>query len=104
LREFVSRKVTLIIPGAFDTSRMGRVFPQMLDAIEEFKHSVTAGAIREGLSAARRRGVKLGRPMSRNAHHEDVARLRARGMTGRAIGRELGIPSSTAFKIISQLH
>ena len=33
-----------------------------------------------------------------NAHREVVARLRAQGLTGRAIAKELGIPSSTAFK------
>jgi DNA invertase Pin-like site-specific DNA recombinase len=104
LKEFISRKVVLIVPGAFDTSRMGKAFPDTLDAIEEFKRCVAEEAIQAGLSRARRRGVRLGRPMTRNAHYEDMARLRARGMTGRAIGRELGIPSSTAFKIISQLH
>jgi DNA-binding NarL/FixJ family response regulator len=36
-------------------------------------------------------------------HYKEVARLRAQGKTGRAIAAELGIPSSTVFKLIGQL-
>ena len=102
LREFVSRKITLIIPNQrIDTSKVPRqAFLGMLDAIEEFKLSATVESIRAGLAAARKRGARLGRPQTVNPHRGDVARLRARGMTGRAIAKELGIPSSTAFKLI----
>jgi DNA invertase Pin-like site-specific DNA recombinase len=105
LTEFVTRKVTLIIPGAgIDTSKVpGKVFLDTLDAISEFKHSAAVEAIHAGLNRARRRGVRLGRPSTVNAHREDVARLRSQGRTGRSISRELGIPSSTVFKIIGQL-
>ena len=103
LREFVSRKVVVIIPGRINTSEAPQVFLKTLDAISEFKHSAAVEAIHAGLNRARRRGVKLGRPTTVNAHREDVARLRAQGRTGRAIAKELGIPSSTVFKIIGQL-
>jgi DNA invertase Pin-like site-specific DNA recombinase len=104
LREFVTRKVTLIIPGqGIDTSKAGKAFLDMLDAISEFKHSAAVEAIHAGLNRARRRGVRLGRPETMNVHREDVARLRVLGRTGRAIAKELGIPSSTVFKIIGQL-
>jgi DNA invertase Pin-like site-specific DNA recombinase len=96
----------LIIPNSrIDTSKMSsKVFLDMLDAIEEFKHAATVEAINEGLAAAKARGVRLGRPETVNAHREAVARLRAQGRTGRSIAKELGIPSSTAFKIIGQLE
>ena len=77
-----------------------KAFLRMLDAIEEFKHAAATESVRAGLAAARKRGARLGRPQTVNAHRGDVARLRARGMTGRAIAKELGIPSSTAFKLI----
>jgi DNA invertase Pin-like site-specific DNA recombinase len=104
-REFVSRKITLILPSqGIDTSKVPRkVFLDVLDAIEEFKRAATVENIREGLVAARKRGVRLGRPQTVNEHREDVKRLRERGLTGRAIAKELGIPSSTAFKLIGQL-
>ena len=65
---------------------------------------MAAEAIHAGLNRARRRGVKLGRPETVSVHRENVARLRARGLTGRAISKELGVPSSSVFKIIGQLR
>jgi DNA invertase Pin-like site-specific DNA recombinase len=105
LRDFAAHKVALIIPSAgIDTSKVpGKVFLDTLDAISEFKHSAAVEAIHAGLNRARRRGIRLGRPETVNAHREDVARLRSQGRTGRAIAKELGIRSSTVFKIIGQL-
>ena len=102
LREFVSRKIALIIPSqGIDTSKAPRkAITGMLDAIEEFKRASATENICKGLAAARKRGVRLGRPQTVNAHRGEVARLRARGLTGRAIAKELGIPSSTVFKLI----
>jgi DNA invertase Pin-like site-specific DNA recombinase len=103
LREFVSRRIVLIIPGRINTSEAPEVFLKTLDAIEEFKHCVAQEAIEEGLSKARRRGVRLGRPATAHRYREDVAKLRARGLSGRAIGRELSISNASVFKIIGQL-
>jgi DNA invertase Pin-like site-specific DNA recombinase len=102
LREFVSLRVILIIPNSrIDTSKCpAKAFLGVLDAISEFKHSAAAEAMRTALNRARRRGVKLGRPEKVAAYRKDVLRLRARGLTGRVIAKELGIPSSTAFKLI----
>ena len=105
LREFVAHGTVLIIPSAgINTSKVpGKVFLDALDAIEEFKHSAATERIHEGLDAVKARGVRLGRPETVSVHRENVARLRARGLTGRAIAKELSIPSSTAFKIIGLL-
>jgi DNA invertase Pin-like site-specific DNA recombinase len=54
----------------------------------------------EGMAAAKARGVKLGRPVKIDAHRNDVAGLRAQGLTGRAIAKELGIPSSSVFELL----
>ena len=64
LREFVSRKITLILPSqGIDTSKLPRkAFLGMLDAIEEYKRAATVESIRAGLAAARKRGARLGRP------------------------------------------
>jgi DNA invertase Pin-like site-specific DNA recombinase len=68
LGEFVSRKITLIIPNQhIDTSTVPRkAFLGMLDAIEEFEHAAATENIREGLVAARKRGIRLGRPQTVN--------------------------------------
>jgi hypothetical protein len=47
-----------------------------------------------------KRGVRLGRPRKMNEHRGDVARLRAQGLSGRAIAKELGVPSANVFKIL----
>jgi DNA invertase Pin-like site-specific DNA recombinase len=44
-----------------------------------------------GLAIARARGKTLGRPKTVKVHSSEIARLRARGISGRAIARELGI-------------
>ena len=102
LREFVSRKVGLIIPGRINTSVSPQVFLKTLDAIEEFKHVATVEAINEGLATAKRRGIKLGRPRTLDAYHGDVARLKAQGLSGRGIARELGLPVGSVFGILRQ--
>jgi DNA invertase Pin-like site-specific DNA recombinase len=103
LREFVSRKVVLIIPGRINTSEAPQVFLKTLDAISEFKHSAAVEAIHEGFAAAKRRGVKLGRPRTLDAYRENVARLKAQGLSGRAIARELGLPVGSVFGILRHL-
>ena len=102
LTEFVTRKVTLIIPSAgIDTSKVpGKVFLDTLDAISEFKHSAAVEAIHVGLAAAKARGVRLGRPVKVDGYREDVARLRAPGRTGRAIVKELGLPNGSVFELM----
>jgi DNA invertase Pin-like site-specific DNA recombinase len=102
LREFVSRRVVLIVPNqGIDTSKASsKVFLDTLDAIEEFKRAAATERIREGLIAAKARGVRLGRPVKIAAYRDDVNRLRGQGLTGRAIAKELGIPSSSVFKLI----
>jgi DNA invertase Pin-like site-specific DNA recombinase len=101
LREFVVDKTVLIVPGRFDTSKLSsKVFLDTLDAIEEFKHAATVEAINEGLAAAKARGVRLGRRVKVDGYSEDVARPRAQGLTGRAIAKELGVPSANVFKVL----
>jgi DNA invertase Pin-like site-specific DNA recombinase len=89
-------KVALINPsaGINISSVPTNVFLDALDSIAEFKHSVAVESINAGIAGAQARGVKLGRPVTIDAHREDVARLRAQGRTGRAIAKELGLPNS----------
>ena len=86
-----------------DENPAGRLIMHVLMAVAQFERSLIQERTRAGLRVARAKGVRLGRPPSLNPHYNDVAGLRAQGFTGRAISRELGIPSSTAFKIIGQL-
>jgi len=85
-----------------DENPAGRLIMHVLMAVAQFERSLIQERTRAGLKVARAKGVRLGRPHSLSPHYNDVARLRSQGMSGRAIGKELGIPSSTAFKIIGQ--
>ena len=68
------------------------MFLGALDGIE--KSEFTREGINEGLADAKARDVRLERPTKVYAYRDDVTRLRARGLTGRAIAKELNIPSS----------
>ena len=107
LGEFATQKVALIVPGqGINTSSSNpasALLLNVLGAIAQFEHSIIVERVKAGLAAAKARGVKLGRPVTLRVHREDVARLRAEGHTGRAIAKELGIPSSSVFKFIATL-
>ena len=105
VREFVERGIRLVVPfGKVDTSAMPRErMLKFLEDISEFRHTVTAENIREGLARARKAGVQLGRPHSVNPHRDEVVALREQGLSGRKIAKALGLPSPTVFKIIGQL-
>jgi DNA invertase Pin-like site-specific DNA recombinase len=107
LGEFAAQKVALIVPGqGINTSSSNpasALLLNMLGAIAQFEHSIIVERVNAGLAAARRRGIKLGRPGTLGVHREAVAKLRGQGRTGRAIAEELGIPSSSVFKLIAGL-
>ena len=107
LGEFTAHKVALIIPGqGINTSSSNPASALLLNvlaAIAQFEHSIIVERVKAGLAAAKARGVKLGRPVTLSDHRENVARLRAKGHTGRTIAKELGIPSSSVFKIMAGL-
>jgi DNA invertase Pin-like site-specific DNA recombinase len=107
LGEFTAHKVALIVPeqgiNTSSSNPASALLLNVLAAIAQFEHSIIVERVNAGLAAAKARGVKLGRPVTLDAHREDVARLRAQGRTGRAIAKELGIPSSSVFKLIAGL-
>jgi DNA invertase Pin-like site-specific DNA recombinase len=104
--EFDSNGVALICTSqpidTSDENPAGRLIMHVLVAMAQFERSLVQERTRAGLRVARAKGVRLGRPHSLNPHYNEVARLRSQGMSGRAIAAELGIPSSTVFKIIGQ--
>ena len=108
IAEFTSHNVALVVPEqGIDTSganSAARLQMNILCAVAEFEHEIIRERVNAGIARAKARGVKFGRPMTIDAHRDSVARLRAQGRTGRAIAKELGIPSSNVFRIIDQLE
>ena len=57
-----------------------------------------------GLVAAKKRGVKLSRPATLDAHRDNITRLRAQGRTGRAIAAELSLPVGSVFQVLREFR
>ena len=103
--EFVTHNVALCVPSqSIDTSSANPAATlqmNILCAVAAFEREVIRERVNAGLAAARARGVKLGRRPTLDAHRADVIRLRKQGRSGRAIAKDLGLPTSSVFKLIA---
>ncbi|MGH7859021.1 MAG: recombinase family protein [Candidatus Binatia bacterium] len=77
----------------------GRLMAQLLGAIAEFERSLIVERVKAGVAAARRRGKRIGRPRAL-VNHGKVAELARRGLSGRAIAREVGVSEATVRVIL----
>jgi hypothetical protein len=72
LGEFAAHKVALIVPvqgiNTSSSNPASALLLNMLGAIAQFEHSIIVERVKAGLAAARRRGVKLGRPGTLDFH------------------------------------
>ena len=75
----------------------------ILCAVAELEREIIRERVNAGLAAAKKRGVKFGRPATLDAHRDNIARLRVIGRTGRAIAAELSLPVGS-FQIIREFR
>ena len=73
----------------------------MLSAVCQFEREMIVQRVRAGLSAAKERGVRLGRPPKLQDRVGDVMRLKKSGLGIRAIARKLAMPPSSVCKILN---
>lgn len=78
-----------------DDNPAGRLQLGVLMAVAEFERGIIRERTKAGLAAAKERGVKLGRPATISGRKEEVGKLKATGMSVRAIARELGMAVSS---------
>jgi DNA invertase Pin-like site-specific DNA recombinase len=83
-----------------DTNPAGRLQLGVLMAVAEFEREIIRERVNSGLAAAKARGAKLGRPKSLDGHRAAVAALLAQCRGVREIARELGLPVSSAYKLV----
>jgi hypothetical protein len=83
-----------------DSNPAGRLQLGVLMAVAEFEREIIKERVNAGLMAARARGAKLGRPSTLDGHRQAVAALVSRGIGARRIARELGLPLSSACKLV----
>jgi DNA invertase Pin-like site-specific DNA recombinase len=81
------------------TTSTGRLLMQIVGAFGEFEAALVRERVRAGVENARKKGVKLGRPVLR-LDIGKVRDLRSKGLPIRAIALELGISVGSVQKAI----
>jgi putative DNA-invertase from lambdoid prophage Rac len=104
LDEMNRLRVPLICSSqGIDTSEdnpAGKLQLGVLMAVAEFERSLIRERVNAGLSAAKARGVRLGRPCTLDRRADEVRMLKKRGLGVRAIARELKMPPSSVSVLI----
>lgn len=83
-----------------DDNPAGRLQLGVLMAIAEFERGIIRERVKAGVTAARARGVKLGRPPKLKARAPEVMKLKGQGLGIRAISRTLGMPVSSVHSLV----
>src|ERR1700722_14403728 len=96
LEEFSALGIDFVsVTEAIDTSTpAGRMVFTVLGAVAELERSIIRERVVAGQRAAKRRGVKFGRPIVA-VDVAQVRRLRSDGLSWRAIVTETGVPKDT---------
>lgn len=76
----------------------GRLMFQIIGAMAEFERALIQERVRAGIRNARAKGKRIGRP-SKPVDATAVARLRAAGLTWRAIADKLGVGVGTLYRV-----
>lgn len=92
---FISYKESLDM-----TTPAGRLMFGVIAAMAEFERDLIRERTKAGVAFARSKGKHIGRPRLA-VKSSDVHRLRASGLSRRAIGRELGISEGTVRRLVS---
>ena len=81
----------------------GKLLFHVLGALAEFERELIRERVVAGLSAAKRRGQKLGRPeRADKPTRARILRLRKAGRSLREIAEVVGIPKSTVARVVKQ--
>ncbi len=101
--EFQALDMALVIldSGIDTTTLAGRLTYQILAAMAEFERGLIRERTRAGLAAARRRGVRLGRPPIDRKTKQRIVRLRRTGgHTHAAIAELVGVSVPTVERVL----
>lgn len=86
----------------FDTTcPSGKLLLHIVSAMSEFERSILIERTRAGVAAARRRGVRVGRPPTK-LDRDQLLDLREKGWSVRKIAESLGVGSSTVQRRLLQ--
>jgi DNA invertase Pin-like site-specific DNA recombinase len=96
----------VVLDQSIDTSTpAGRLLFNVLGSIAEFERDLIRERVSSGIAAAKRRGVRLGRPAALTAETaQRVARLHGCGQSVRAIAKLLGIGKDVVAREVARLR
>ena len=84
-----------------DGDAMSQLLLTVLSGVAEFERALIRERVQAGLAAAKKRGVRLGRPRTRPSA-DVVESLRAQGKSWKAISMELGAPIAACRRAVSK--
>lgn len=88
------------------TSPTGRLLLTILAAVAEFERGLISERVREGMTNARRKGARIGRPSAADRPHvarllpEVLAQLQAGALSKRAAARQLKVGMATLDRLL----
>ena len=82
------------------TTPSGKAMFQMMGVFAEFERSMISERVKAGLARTKAKGTKLGRPRASPQTEARIMKLRAKGRGMLAIGKELGIGTSTVQRVV----
>jgi DNA invertase Pin-like site-specific DNA recombinase len=102
LEEFQSLGIDFVsLQEAIDTSTpAGKMVFTVLGAVAELERSIITERVRAGQRAAKRRGVRFGRP-STEVPVDRISRLRRAGLSWRAIATQTGLAKDTLRRAVA---
>lgn len=106
IAEFQAQGVALVVPGqAIDTTSSNPAATlqlNILPSIAQFERELIKERVIAGISAAKARGVRFGRPQTSSRHLHAVAELASQKLSTRAIAAKLGISKTMAARLARQ--
>jgi DNA invertase Pin-like site-specific DNA recombinase len=81
----------------------GRLMMHIIGAMAEFERELIRERVSAGIQAARKRGVRIGRPRT-YVSPEKIREMRAGGVPWRAIAKRLGVGTGTACRALQQAN
>lgn len=92
--EFVS-----LTEGVDTSTPTGKMVFTVLGAVAELERSLICERVRAGLRNAKAKGKRLGRP-SKNLDAKTILALKAKGLSLRAIAKQLGVGVGTVYRVV----
>ncbi len=106
--EFQTHNVALVCPSQGIDTTDGNPCAQfqlnILAAVAQFERELIRERVNAGISAAKQRGIKLGRPAMNASVRAKIKELWQRGQSIAHISRRLNIPYSTVGELVRELR